>query len=152
MWDHVPQRAEYSRRAFIVVLEVSSGNHENTMGCGASAPKSQQYAASGGEDPSPMTRQQGPTHWFAPSTVDSRGTVLPPDAIGFYSNAGAKTSGEDTEPKVKVNQDRGVVCYPFVNDPNCMFMAVCDGHGETGEDIAQFTADGLLERCGRVWK
>eukprot|EP00908_Phaeocystis_cordata_P015042 Transcript_26156.p1 GENE.Transcript_26156~~Transcript_26156.p1 ORF type:complete len:435 (-),score=166.00 Transcript_26156:190-1494(-) len=57
-------------------------------------------------------------------------------------------SGKFSGTTAKINQDRGVVSYPFCDDPQQMLLAVYDGHGLHGElvsEFATFTYVDLLE-------
>ena len=42
--------------------------------------------------------------------------------------------------KAKINQDRGVVCWPFNGSHNQALLCVFDGHGMQGERISEFCA------------
>ena len=42
--------------------------------------------------------------------------------------------------KAKINQDRGVVCWPFNGSHNQALLCVFDGHGMQGERISDFCA------------
>ena len=63
---------------------------------------------------------------------------------------GAKWNDADNALRDKVSQDRGVVCYPFLNDPRQLFLAVCDGHGDSGELVADFVIKSLLSRLSEL--
>ena len=50
--------------------------------------------------------------------------------------------------KAKINQDRGVVCWPFNGSSTEALFCVFDGHGRQGEKVSEFcmkTIPGLLE-------
>ena len=48
--------------------------------------------------------------------------------------------------KAKINQDRGLVCYPFRGSSERALICVFDGHGAQGEHIAEFCIHSVLER------
>ena len=48
--------------------------------------------------------------------------------------------------KAKINQDRGLVCYPFRGSSDRALICVFDGHGSQGEHIAEFCIHSVLER------
>jgi len=87
--------------------------------------------------------------YCAPETT--AGAVVlpfPKEKIGLNSNHGIKPSGAFSGSTAKINQDRGLVSYPFCGDPRQMLLAVYDGHGLHGElvsEFASFTYVDLLE-------
>ena len=57
---------------------------------------------------------------------------------------GPKGSGA----KAKINQDRGVVCWPFCGSYNEALLCIFDGHGRKGEQVSEYcmtTVPELLE-------
>ena len=57
-------------------------------------------------------------------------------------------SGALSGSTAKINQDRGMISYPFCGDTQQMLLAVYDGHGVHGElvsEYASFTYAELLE-------
>jgi len=49
----------------------------------------------------------------------------------------------------KINQDRAIAVYPFLEDPKCALVGVFDGHGRQGDQVSAFVKAnlaGLLER------
>jgi len=43
----------------------------------------------------------------------------------------------------KINQDRGIAVYPFVDDPTVGLFGVYDGHGRAGEKVSEFVLQNL---------
>ena len=56
--------------------------------------------------------------------------------IGSFSAHGRP--GANGTAFAKINQDRGLVTYPFNDDPNSAFFAVFDGHGMNGEQVSEY--------------
>mmetsp|Transcript_10779 Transcript_10779/g.26116 ORF Transcript_10779/g.26116 Transcript_10779/m.26116 type:complete len:396 (-) Transcript_10779:778-1965(-) len=49
----------------------------------------------------------------------------------------------------KINQDRAIAVYPYLNDPKCALLGVFDGHGRQGDHVSAFVKENfasLLER------
>lgn len=62
-------------------------------------------------------------------------------------SCGAKTMG-GFEPVpggsvAKINQDRGMAIYPFLEDETCGIFGVYDGHGRAGEKVSEFVLQNL---------
>ena len=70
---------------------------------------------------------------------------FPKDKIGLNSNHGIKPSGGFSGTTAKINQDRGLVSYPFCDDPRQILLAVYDGHGPHGEKISEFASFTYVE-------
>lgn len=128
------------------------------MGCAGSSPAP--VAAppdSDSEYPVTVTRngsqpQVPAKSWLSPPPGVDNGE-LPPQAVGSYMKPGGKWFDDDAELRdfrEKVSQDRGMLCYPFLDDPDQLFAAVCDGHGEDGEKIADFACPTLLDKVAAL--
>jgi len=53
----------------------------------------------------------------------------------------------------KINQDRAIAIWPFLNDKRCALLGVFDGHGKQGDGVSQFVKDnlpGLIEEHEQV--
>ena len=64
-----------------------------------------------------------------------------PKKIGVLTRHGiapARTGGGGS--KAKINQDRGLVCWPFNGSHNQALLCVFDGHGVQGERISEWCA------------
>ena len=84
--------------------------------------------------------------YCAPETA--AGAVVlpfPKEKIGLNSNHGIKPSGAFSGSTAKINQDRGLVSYPFCEDPRQMLLAVYDGHGLHGELVSEFASFTYVE-------
>ena len=57
--------------------------------------------------------------------------------IGTYSSHGMKPGGNGAA-FAKINQDRGLITYPFNDDPSMALFGVFDGHGANGEQVSDF--------------
>ena len=74
------------------------------------------------------------------TTAGAVALPFPKDKIGLNSNHGIKPSASFSGVTAKINQDRGLVSYPFCNDPRQILLAVYDGHGPNGEKISEFAS------------
>ena len=64
--------------------------------------------------------------------------------IGMLTRHGiAPTRGAGAPAKAKINQDRGLVCWPFNGSHNQALLCVFDGHGLSGERISEWCAADL---------
>lgn len=100
-------------------------------------------AARAGGTASPPGRR---ISYSAPETT--AGAVVlpfPKEKIGLNSNHGIKPSGAFSGSTAKINQDRGLVSYPFCDDPRQMLIAVYDGHGLHGELVSEFASFTYVE-------
>jgi len=70
---------------------------------------------------------------------------IPAHRIGTYSSHGLKP-GHNGEPFAKINQDRGLITYPFDDDPRMALLVVLDGHGSNGEQVSEFVMWKLQEQ------
>eukprot|EP00966_Prymnesium_polylepis_P260160 6009304-Prymnesium_polylepis.3 len=60
--------------------------------------------------------------------------------------AGAKVLEGEDDMREKTSQDRGIVCYPFRDEvQDELFVAVCDGHGDSGEEVAEFAIFSIIQ-------
>ena len=60
--------------------------------------------------------------------------------IGLLTRHGIAPARGALGSKAKINQDRGVVCWPFNGSHNQALLCVFDGHGLSGERIAEYCA------------
>ena len=67
------------------------------------------------------------------------------DRIGTFTLHGVMPGPKGTTSKAKINQDRGVVCWPFCGSYNMALLAVFDGHGSRGEKASEFCMKRLPE-------
>ena len=79
------------------------------------------------------------------TTAGAVALPFPKDKIGLNSNHGIKPSASFSGVTAKINQDRGLVSYPFCNDPRQILLAVYDGHGPHGEKISEFASFTYVE-------
>jgi hypothetical protein len=129
------------------------------MGCGAStnAPVVAGGPPNGsGEVPVPMPvqddngayRRRG--SWVAaehmpeitrPSSTEAQTSLkipgILPDTVASLSSHGLKP-GRNGMAHDKINQDRGLITYPFADDPKAILFGVYDGHGSNGEGVSEY--------------
>lgn len=126
------------------------------MGCGASKPP----APEGVEKPPPAQRDPptappgtngvyrrsstivSPEHMpeiKRPSTVEVQGMIegVLPERIATFSSHGLKP-GRNGVAYDKINQDRGLITYPFAEHPKQALFCVYDGHGTNGEQVSEY--------------
>ena len=60
--------------------------------------------------------------------------------IGLLTRHGIAPARGALGSKAKINQARGVVCWPFNGSHNQALLCVFDGHGLSGERIAEYCA------------
>lgn len=69
--------------------------------------------------------------------------------VGTFSSHGLKP-GLAGLANAKINQDRGLITYPFADNTDEALFCVFDGHGSNGENVAEFVMwkiqEGLLNR------
>lgn len=63
---------------------------------------------------------------------------IPATHLGFHSNCGSKLGKT-------INQDRGVVTFPFGDKPSRMLLGVYDGHGALGHKVSEAVAFHFVE-------
>ena len=120
------------------------------MGCGASAEAGQEVGKELLRPTADIRRGSFVSPEIEPSNVPRRDkrTSLQSDQqptlpgvaqhkIGSFSAHGQKPGANGTA-FAKINQDRGLVTYPFNDDPNSAFFAVFDGHGMNGEQVSEY--------------
>ena len=79
--------------------------------------------------------------YSAPETAaDGVALPFPSGKIGLNSNHGVKPSGAFGGTTAKINQDRGLISYPFGSNAHQMLLAVYDGHGLHGELVSEFAS------------
>lgn len=87
------------------------------------------------------------THWFAPemdSLILRSNLPMAPQGVGAFSCCGARPGVVP-----KTNQDRALVCHPFGGDLHQILLAVFDGHGADGHDIAEYAAREFARLLGQ---
>ena len=62
---------------------------------------------------------------------------IKPHRIGTFSSHGIKPGANGTA-FAKINQDRGLLTYPFNEDAHMALFAVFDGHGSNGEQVSEY--------------
>ena len=117
------------------------------MGCGASSQGGPSYRTNneGGAAGEPVRRVSITSPEVQPSTGPRKKKTsdmplfrgVKPHQIGTYSAHGIKPGNNGTA-YAKINQDRGLVTYPFNDDPRMAFFGVFDGHGSNGEQVSEF--------------
>ena len=73
--------------------------------------------------------------------------AIPSEVTSPMPTVGCKTMG-GFEPvpggsTAKINQDRGVAIWPFLDDESCGLFGVYDGHGRAGEKVSEFVLQNL---------
>eukprot|EP00966_Prymnesium_polylepis_P274487 6342101-Prymnesium_polylepis.1 len=63
---------------------------------------------------------------------------IPTSHLGFHSNSGIKSG-------LKINQDRGMITYPYAGDSDRLLLGVYDGHGKAGHRISEKVAFRFVE-------
>ena len=67
--------------------------------------------------------------------------------LGILTRHGiAPARGPTSMSKAKINQDRGVICWPFNGSHDQALLAVFDGHGLQGERISEWCAGNITVR------
>ena len=84
----------------------------------------------------PQLRRRRKSIYGTNGIVKETMMVAPLSTVGCKSQAGIEIKGDSTEGTLKVNQDRGVVQYPF--GPGFGLFGVFDGHGASGHAAAEF--------------
>ena len=132
------------------------------MGCGGSkAPDldagggfSNLNAPSAADGDEPEARRGSVIHKapeFDSNNVQHVMTDFDPKKIGVLTRHGiapARTGGGGS--KAKINQDRGLVCWPFNGSHNQALLAVFDGHGVQGERVSEWCASEIGPRLERA--
>ena len=91
---------------------------------------------------------------------DAKELPFPREVAGLYSCYGIEPLSQldlsesvddeydevDTVITSKINQDRGGIARPYGNCPKSALFAVYDGHGDGGENIAQFSLSEIQRR------
>ena len=110
------------------------------MGCGASQPRYPPGYATEGRKGSIVSPEIEPCN--APRGRKSvqeqplfRG--VKPSMVGTYSSHGLKP-GANGVAFAKINQDRGLITYPFNDDMSMALFGVFDGHGANGEGVSEY--------------
>jgi len=69
---------------------------------------------------------------------------FPKEVVGTFSCHGVEPGHRQGETNAKINQDRGVVMYPFANAEGTQgkyaLFCVYDGHGQNGDKVSEYTA------------
>jgi len=65
------------------------------------------------------------------------------DKLGTHTRHGIAPGPRGV--KAKINQDRGVICWPFAGSTNQAMLCVFDGHGPKGEVISEYCMTNVLE-------
>jgi len=78
----------------------------------------------------------------------AKSAVFDTASIGTCTRHGIAPLPGSRQAKAKINQDRGVVCWPFNHSTEQALFCIFDGHGRQGERVSEFcmqTIPGLLE-------
>ena len=51
----------------------------------------------------------------------------------------------------KYNQDNYFIYENFLNNPDSIYLAVCDGHGINGHDVSKYLRENLPQEVNRAW-
>ena len=79
-------------------------------------------------------------------SVDT-GTPFDPAKIGTLTRHGiAPARLANATSKAKINQDRGMVCWPFNGTHDQALLCVFDGHGMQGERISEWCVQQIPQR------
>jgi hypothetical protein len=131
------------------------------MGCGGSKPSAAeeplartpqaqpQYDEDDEIDESLALRRRSVAHQSPEIDGGSRkGTTFSTKQIGTLTRHGiAPTRGASgVTSKAKINQDRGLVCWPFNGSYDQALLCIFDGHGMQGERISQWCMDQIPGR------
>lgn len=130
------------------------------MGCASSSPKDSEpeeqltsaYAASPTKSSPPnfpedprasegnMARRRSVAHQSPEIDAGPVATTFDEAKVGSLSRHGiAPTRGATgVTSKAKINQDRGVVCWPFNGSHNQALLCIFDGHGMQGERVSEW--------------
>ena len=74
----------------------------------------------------------------SPSRRNSRGSApFDRSRIGVHTKHGLRP-GPRGQSAAKINQDRGVVCWPYNNSFNQALLCIFDGHGRNGEKVSEY--------------
>ena len=72
------------------------------------------------------------------SRRNSRGSApFDRSRIGVHTKHGLRP-GPRGQSAAKINQDRGVVCWPYNNSFNQALLCIFDGHGRNGEKVSEY--------------
>ena len=66
--------------------------------------------------------------------------------IGTLTRHGIAPGRAGTMSKAKINQDRGIVCWPFNGTHNQALFCVFDGHGGNGERVSEWCVQQIPQR------
>lgn len=113
-------------------------------------------ARASGLDRSPRISIKYQAKEMSRSTINSRRSSQPFDRsrIGTHTRHGLMP-GPRGFSAAKINQDRGVVCWPFNGSYNQALLCVFDGHGSKGEKASEFcmkSIPDLLEQDSKALK
>jgi len=84
---------------------------------------------------------------FSAHGIEPHPYIVKEEAVSFFSS--------QLEPQVvtlvtqKINQDRGIVAYPFGDCPKTAMFGVFDGHGMRGELVAEYAMNEIAKRLHR---
>jgi len=87
---------------------------------------------------------------FSAHGIEPHPYIVKEEAVSFFSS--------QLEPQVvtlvtqKINQDRGIVAYPFGDCPKTAMFGVFDGHGMRGELVAEYAMNEIAKRLHKHTK
>ena len=75
-------------------------------------------------------------------------TAFDPKTVGSYTRHGIapQRGPQGVVAKAKINQDRGLGCWPFNGSKNQAVMCVFDGHGMQGEKVSEWCTQQIVTR------
>ena len=131
------------------------------MGCNNSKPPAADSATGGVDssallesttkeatpDEDPGERRRSVVHKAPEISSDQMETPYDPKQVGCLSRHGiAPARLANATSKAKINQDRGMVCWPFNGTHDQALLCVFDGHGMQGERISEWCVQQLPGR------
>ena len=132
-----------------------------TMGCTGSKDASDPTAESTGDGAASLLDKKGATgeeeviarrgsvaHRAPEFSTMELGLPFDPQLIGTLTRHGIAPAPRVAAggAKAKINQDRGMVCWPFNGTHNQALLCVFDGHGMQGERISEWCVQQLPSR------
>lgn len=115
----------------------------------AKGPEMEKLAAEAQEQPEKRLSVRYSAKDSSNRTSSRRRSSAPFDKsrIGVFTKHGLRPGPRGTG-VAKINQDRGVVCWPFNDSFNEALLCIFDGHGRRGEEVSEYamiTVPELLE-------
>jgi len=142
-------------------LRALSRAQARDMGCGGSksaddGPSSQQQPAPPApqedEDAGYDNRRRSVAHQAPELDGKKSATTFDTAKIGVLTKHGIAPArgASGVTSKAKINQDRGVVCWPFNGSHNQALLCIFDGHGMQGEKVSEWCMNQIPVRLEAV--